>query len=115
MKSADARPHVRAVLVMSGWELPGIVTDRDIVVRCVAHRADLRLTEIGATCKEDLVTISPGSSIEGASRVMADRAARRLPVIDSGRPVGVVSLGDLAIEENPQTPLANISAAPPNN
>jgi CBS domain-containing protein len=45
---------------------------------------------------------------------MTDKALRRLPVLDGGRPVGVVSLGDLAIKRDPTSALASISGAPPN-
>ena len=50
-----------------------------------------------------------------AVKMMSDRAIRRLPVIDDGRLVGIVTLGDLAIERDPASALANISEAPPNN
>jgi len=103
------------VLVTEGEELVGIVTDRDIVVRCIAEGADPRATTISTACSEDLVTVSPDAPIEEAERVMSDRAVRRLPVVEGGRPIGVVSLGDLAIERDPQSPLADIAAAPPND
>ena len=46
---------------------------------------------------------------------MAERSIRRLPVVEDGRPVGIVSLGDLAMSRDPQSALADISAAPPNH
>jgi CBS-domain-containing membrane protein len=46
---------------------------------------------------------------------MRDHAIRRLPVIDDGNLVGIVSLGDLAMERDPKSALADISEAPPNN
>src|SRR5829696_7975459 len=85
------------VLVTDGDELLGIVTDRDIVVRCVAWGADPSETRISTACTEDLVTVSPDATLEEAARVMSDRAVRRLPVLEDGRPVGVISLADLAI------------------
>jgi CBS domain-containing protein len=45
---------------------------------------------------------------------MREKAVRRLPVVEGGRPVGIVSLGDLAVEREPQSALGDISAAPPN-
>jgi CBS domain-containing protein len=46
---------------------------------------------------------------------MREKALRRLPVTDNGRPVGIVSLGDLALEQDPHSALADISEAPPND
>jgi CBS domain-containing protein len=46
---------------------------------------------------------------------MRERSIRRLPVVQSGRPVGIVSLGDLALERDPDSCLGEISAAPPND
>ena len=45
---------------------------------------------------------------------MREKAIRRLPVVEGGRPVGIVSLGDLAVERSPESTLGGISAAPPN-
>lgn len=92
----------------------GIVTDRDIVVRTVAlgqNPADVRLGDI---CSRDLTTISPTGSAEDAVRLMRGKAVRRLPVVEDGRPIGVVSLGDLAMDRDPDSALADISAAPAN-
>jgi predicted transcriptional regulator len=61
-----------------------------------------------------MTTISPDMSAADAARVMAEQAVRRLPVVDNGRPVGVVSIGDLAVERDPTSALGGISAAPPN-
>jgi CBS domain-containing protein len=58
--------------------------------------------------------LSPGDAIGDAVAVMRRKAIRRLPVVDGGRPVGIVSLGDLAVEDDPESVLGGISAAPPN-
>jgi len=102
------------VLVLDGDQLRGIVTDRDIVVRCVAMGADPRQATVDGACSEDLVTVSAETSVDEAARLMAQRAVRRVPVVEDGRPVGVVSIGDLAIERDPTSPLADISASRPN-
>jgi CBS domain-containing protein len=92
----------------------GIVTDRDIVVRALAgHRnpADTRLKDI---CSRDVVTVTPSTSTDEAVRIMREKSVRRLPVLDYDQPVGIVSLGDLAVEHDPKSALADISVAPPN-
>jgi CBS domain-containing protein len=108
------------VLVCEGDEIRGIVTDRDIVVRAVADGIDLTSSPVEAVCSSEVVTVSPDTSLDDAARRMRERAVRRLPVVDGKRPVGIVSLGDLAVEggreqDLAEEALADISAAPANN
>ena len=58
--------------------------------------------------------MSPTDSVEEAVRLMRTHAIRRLPVVEGGQPVGIVSLGDLAVERDPGSALGEISGAPPN-
>ncbi|HEX6310308.1 MAG TPA: CBS domain-containing protein [Acidimicrobiia bacterium] len=102
------------VIVVDGDEVQGIVTDRDLVVRVMGEGRDPSRTAIGEICSGDLHTVSPSDPADEAIRVMREHALRRLPVIDDGRPVGVVSIGDLAVERDPDSALADISAAAPN-
>jgi CBS domain-containing protein len=103
------------ILVMEGDRLQGIVTDRDIVVRCVADRGDISGVTLADACSADLVTVTPDTEIDEAARIMAERAIRRLPVVEDGRPVGVISLGDLAVARDPKSALGGISAAKPSD
>jgi CBS domain-containing protein len=89
----------------------GIVTDRDITVRAVAEGRDPSKVRIDDICSHKLVTVGPDTDAEDAARVMRERAVRRLPVTEDGKPVGVISVGDLAIERDPDSALAEISAA----
>ncbi len=102
------------VLVCTGERLDGIVTDRDLVVRCLAGGADLRSARVGDVCSGGVVSVSPDTTVDDAARAMRERAVRRLPVVDDGRPVGIVSLGDLAVGRGADSVLADISAAAPN-
>lgn len=102
------------VLVCEGERLYGILTDRDIVIRVLAEGKDPKATKLGDVASTDLVTISPDDKVDDAVRAVRDRAIRRLPVLEDGRPCGVVSLGDLAVEKDPKSALAEVSAAPPN-
>jgi CBS domain-containing protein len=92
----------------------GIVTDRDIVVRGLAEAGDPKSMTVEDISSEGLVTVRPDAPVEEAVRLMRDRTVRRLPVVEGGRPVGIVSIGDLAVERDPTSALADISAAPPN-
>lgn len=103
------------VLVEDNGKLCGVVTDRDIVVRAIAEGRDTTTTKLGDVCTRDVITIEPDTKVSDAVRLMSDKAVRRLPVIEGGRPVGMVSIGDLAMERDPDSALADISAAPPNN
>ena len=102
------------VVVLHGETVCGIVTDRDIVVRGVAEERDPRSTTLGEICSRELRTLSPNDQIGMAVRLMREHAIRRLPVVEGGRPVGILSLGDLAIGHDPESALADVSAAPPN-
>lgn len=102
------------VIVERDGEVCGIVTDRDIVVRVVAEHGSPDDVRLGDICSRELATLAATDTVEDAVRVMSDKALRRLPVLDQGRAVGIVSLGDLAIERDPESALASISGAPPN-
>ena len=100
------------VLVLDGGELHGIVTDRDLVVRGLAERDDLSGVSLREVCTRQPISARPDDDADSAIAQMRHNAVRRIPVIDNGRPVGVLSLGDAAIEKDPDSALANISAAP---
>jgi signal-transduction protein with cAMP-binding, CBS, and nucleotidyltransferase domain len=100
------------VVVIEHNEVCGIVTDRDIVVRTVAERRDPATTTLADICSHSLVTVRPTDSVEEAVRLMRTHAIRRLPVVDGGQAVGIVSLGDLEVERDPRSALGGISGAP---
>lgn len=102
------------VIVLDGDRLCGVVTDRDIVVRALAEDRDPNGTNLGEICSRELVTVSPGDDLMVAGRLMRENAVRRMPVVEDGKPVGIISMGDLAVERDPDSPLAQVSAASPN-
>ena len=102
------------VIVLEHNQVCGIVTDRDIVIRLVAEARDPATTTLADLCSHALVTVRPTDTIEDAVRLMRTHAIRRLPVVEGGQAVGMVSLGDLAVERDPHSALGEISAAPPN-
>jgi CBS domain-containing protein len=104
---------VGSMIVMDGDRIHGIVTDRDIAMRVVAEGSDPAQTRVQEITSDNPVTLEPESSVDDAIRVMSDRAIRRLPVVEDGRPVGIVSLGDLAIDRDPGSVLGEISSAAP--
>lgn len=102
------------VLVVENDEVQGIITDRDIVVRVVA-KGDGPDASVREACTTDLETLEPDASIEDAIQKMEQGNVRRLPVVEDGKPLGVVSLGDLAEARDKDSALADISSASPNN
>jgi CBS domain-containing protein len=103
-----------AVLVTDGDRLRGLVTDRDLVIRSVAEGGDPEQTTVAAACSDDVVTVRSDDELDHAAELMREHAVRRVPVVDDGRPVGIVSLGDLAMERDPESALGDISVARPN-
>jgi CBS domain-containing protein len=105
-----AAHDVGALVVHAGHTVVGIVTDRDLVVRGMAEGLDLDAM-VGEIASEDLVPVGPGLPVETAVEVMRAAAVRRTPVLDGDRVVGIVSIGDLAVEQDPTSVPADISEA----
>lgn len=103
------------VIVIEHDQVCGIVTDRDIAVRIVAEAQDPAAATLADICSHSLLTVTPTDSVEHAMRLMRTHAIRRLPVVEAGKAVGIVSLGDLAVERDPGSVLGKISDAPPND
>jgi CBS domain-containing protein len=106
---------VGAVLVVENGEVQGIVTDRDIVVRGIAKDKDPDDTSVREVATTELETVSPDDSVDEVIERFKQRDIRRVPVVEDGKPVGIVSLGDLARERDKDSVLGDISAAAPNN
>ncbi len=102
------------IVLDDGDQLCGIVTDRDIAVRVVAEGRNPQEVKVGQICSRDLTTVSPNDDVGAAVKLMSQKAIRRVPVVDKGRPVGIVSIGDLAVDRDPDSALADISSAKPN-
>lgn len=92
----------------------GIVTDRDIVIRAVAEGLTPADCQVSLLCSEELEVLDPDDSIDTAVEKMRAKAVKRLPVVEEETPVGIVALGDLALERDPESALGSISKAEPN-
>ena len=92
-----SRHNVGALPVCGGdGRLRGMVTDRDIVLRCVAAEEDPAQTLVRDIMTRGCATVSPRDDCRAATRLMAQQQVRRLPVVEEGRLVGMISLADLA-------------------
>ncbi|HLH99411.1 MAG TPA: CBS domain-containing protein [Acidimicrobiales bacterium] len=94
----EMRVHdVGALLLIEDGQLVGLVTDRDLTVRGAANGADPVTTPVAEVATPAPVSLHPEQPLAQAIDEMARQAVRRLPVVEHGRPVGILSLGDLAI------------------
>jgi CBS domain-containing protein len=94
-----------------GGAVCGMVTDRDIAVRVVAEGVDPSKVRLADICEGEVVTVGLDEPADNVAKLMRDKANRRVPVLDGGQLVGVVSLGDLARKMDEGRDLAKISAA----
>jgi len=74
----------------------GIVTDRDIVVRNVAHGKSPKDTKVQDVMTSQVTTVSPDMEIEEVTKIMAQQQIRRVPVVEENQIVGMLALGDIA-------------------
>jgi CBS domain-containing protein len=96
MKDEDAG----GIPIVDDGELVGIITDRDIVIRCVAAGKEPADTTAEEVLSEELRTIEPDADVDDAADLMAQHQIRRLPVVEDGELVGIVALGDIAVKED---------------
>ena len=99
---------VGAVLVLRNGSLYGLVTDHDLVIRAVAEARALD-EPVGPLSSGNLVGVDANADADEAARLMRQHAVRRLPVIANGQVAGIVSLGDLALRDDPASALAELS------
>lgn len=88
-------------IVDANNNVKGVLTDRDIVVQAVARGRDLDTTTARDLEQPQVLTLAPADSLEHAADVMAEHQVRRLPVVDGGKVVGMVSQADVAKTAHP--------------
>jgi CBS domain-containing protein len=90
---------VGVIPVVDGEELVGLVTDRDLVLRVMAERQDPGSVRVGDIVTRSPVTVSPDTSLSDARDLMAEHKIRRLPVVKGDQLVGIISMGDIAVQD----------------
>lgn len=95
---AMAEHEIGSVLVGQGHEIVGIITDRDLVLEMVAADLDPHTTRLSEIMARDVVTLDVSADLADVTRLMRQHACRRIPILEDGRPVGVVTLDDLLID-----------------
>lgn len=101
------------VLVTDGATLRGIVTDRDLTTRVLAADRDGSSVTLGDVVTTGLEAVEPDADVSEVIDRMRRAAVRRVPVVENNVPVGILSIGDLAVQFDDDSVLADLSAAPP--
>jgi CBS domain-containing protein len=94
-------------------QLSGIITDRDLAIRATAEGADPTTTKVSSVYTKEITTLAPTDTVQDAIGRMRANDVRRLPVVEGGKAIGIVSLGDISVETAPNSLLADISTAAP--
>ncbi len=87
--------HVGALLVLKGEELVGIVSERDYARKVILLGRSSSTTPVWQIMSSPVLTVSPDKSVSDCMRLMTERHIRHLPVVERGRTVGIISIGDL--------------------
>lgn len=93
-----AETDVGALLVMDGDRMVGIFSERDYARRVVLQGKSSRQTPVREVMTDRIVCVQPNQTIEEAMAMMTEVRCRHLPVVEHGRVIGVVSIGDLVKE-----------------
>jgi len=92
--------HIGSLPITDEEKLVGMITDRDITTRVVAEAADPKMTPVANVYSRDLISVGPDEDLDQALQLMARHQVRRLPVVENGRLVGIVSQADIALGES---------------
>ena len=100
MKDEDIGPVLIVDDSNDGKRLVGIVTDRDLAIKVVGEGSDPQNTRVEDVMTESLVTVRASDDVQSAMQAMAQNQLRRIPVVDDGQLVGIISQADVATRLN---------------
>ncbi len=92
--------NIGSIPICEGEKVIGIITDRDIALRSVAEGENFKRQNVRKVMTSNPVLGTPDMEVNDAARVMSERQIRRLPIVENDNLVGMISLGDIAIEPN---------------
>ena len=88
--------EIGCLIVVKGRKAVGIVTERDMLKRVVARAADPKKTRVEEIMSQPLIVVEPDMELEDAVKLMFEMKIKKLPVVDKGKLVGIVSITDIA-------------------
>ena len=88
--------EIGCLIVVKGRKAVGIVTERDMLKRVVAKAADPKKTKVEEIMSQPLIVVEPDMELEDAVKLMFEMKIKKLPVVDKGKLVGIVSITDIA-------------------
>ncbi|HCC00433.1 MAG TPA: CBS domain-containing protein [Ruminococcaceae bacterium] len=91
--------NIGVIPVVDKGSVKGMLTDRDIVLRCVAENKNVNSVKVSDVCSNGMVSVRPQDPVSNAMHLMSAEQVRRLPVIDQGKLVGMLSFADIAREK----------------
>ena len=89
--------NVGSVVVVEEGSPVGIVTDRDLALNAIGDDVDARSLTVAEVMSEDLLTVEPGTGVLDLMREMSSEGVRRVPVVEDGELLGIVTLDDLIV------------------
>ena len=92
--------HVGCIPVCDNDKVVGLVTDRDLILRSLACEKDIKKTPVSEVMTTKVFNVSPDAEVSEARKIMCDCQIRRVPVIENDMLVGIITLGDLANNQN---------------
>lgn len=90
--------HVGSLVILKKEEIVGIVTERNILV-AVAEGKDAELTTVEEIMSKNVITVAPDKTIEDAVNIMVEHKIKKLPVVDAGKLIGIITASDIAVVE----------------
>ncbi|ACV64047.1 CBS domain-containing protein [Desulfofarcimen acetoxidans DSM 771] len=90
--------NIGSLPVVENGQCVGMLTDRDITLRAAAKGANAATTKVGAVMTKEVITAAPQMDVNEASKLMADKQIRRLPVVENNQVTGIVAIGDIAAQ-----------------
>ena len=108
--------NIGSIPVVQNGQCVGIITDRDITLRAAAKGANTTTTKVETIMSKNVVTATPQMDVHEASKLMADKQIRRLPIVENNKLTGIIAIGDIAVENQYQNEagdaLSDISKSP---
>jgi CBS domain-containing protein len=95
--AALAEHNIGALPVVDGSDLKGVISERDIVRHLASAGAAILDRPVSDLMTRDVVTCSPGDSVDAIAETMTAKRIRHMPVLDNGRLIGIVSIGDVVL------------------